>query len=162
MPDRTMHLSRRDALRLSAIGIGSTYLWPRTTREAQAQTPQFTEWGWTLPYEKVSKKSLDWLELKGWLPLSIGYFADLPGYAGAYAVIQQLDLLGKRGLPAKFTSFLSGPPILEAFIGGQTQATGYGDLPFWTTVTRGNPAVAYGMTAVNYEAAMLVRPDSTS
>ena len=160
MPDRKSCPTRRDALRLSAIGLGSAALWQQSGPAARAQSAKFTEWGWSVPYEQVSKKSLDWLQSKGWLPLSIGYFADLPGYAGAYAVIQKLDLLGKRGLPAKFVSFLSGPPILEAFIGGQTQATGYGDLPFWTTVTRGNPAIAYGMTAVNYEAAMLVRPDS--
>jgi sulfonate transport system substrate-binding protein len=131
-----------------------------TVSDVLAQGRTFTEWGWPQPYERVSQKSLEWLKGKGWLPLSVGFFADLPGYSGAYAVIRDLDLLGKRGLLAKFTSFLSGPPILEAFIGQQTQATGYGDLPFWTTVARGNPAVAYGMTAVNYEAAMLVRPDS--
>jgi sulfonate transport system substrate-binding protein len=132
----------------------------RFTGTAFAQSPEFTDWGYPKPYDQVSKKSLDWLNEKGWLPLSVGYFADLPGYAGSYAVMRDLDLLGKRGLPVKFTSFLSGPPILEAFIGGQTQATGYGDLPFWTTIARGNPAVAYAVTAVNYEAAMLVRNDS--
>jgi ABC-type nitrate/sulfonate/bicarbonate transport system substrate-binding protein len=125
----------------------------------RAQSGQ-TAWGWPQPYDQVSSASLDWLKSRNWLPLSVGYFADLPGYAGAYAVIQAHGLLEKRGLPAKFISFLSGPPILEAFVGGQTQATGYGDLPFWTTFARGNAAIAYGMTAVNYEAAMLVRPDS--
>jgi sulfonate transport system substrate-binding protein len=150
--------SRRDLLKLTAALAGAGALAP--IGHVFGQAKPFTDWGWPQPYDKVSEKSLEWLKGKGWLPLSVGFFADLPGYSGAYAIIRDLDLLGKRGLPAKFTSFLSGPPILEAFIGGQTQATGYGDLPFWTTVARGNPAVAYGMTAVNYEAAMLVRPDS--
>lgn len=149
---------RRELLKFTAATAGAGAL--GMSGKLFAQNQQFTDWGWPQPYEKVSAKSLEWLKSKDWLPLSIGFFADLPGYAGAYAIIRDLDLLGKRGLPAKFTSFLSGPPILEAFIGQQTQATGYGDLPFWTTVSRGNPAVAYGMTAVNYEAAMLVRPDS--
>lgn len=154
-------LSRRHMLGLSAVAaVGSPYLWRGLVPPAQAQPPSFTDWGWVQPYEQVSQKSLDWLKSKGWLPLSIGYFADLPGYSSAYPVIQKLNLLGKRGLPANFTSFISGPPIVEAFIGGQTQATGYGDVPFWSTVTRGNPAVAYGLTAVNYEAAIFVRPDS--
>ena len=151
-------INRREMLRASGAGIATAIL--GAPNLARAQSRQFTDWGWPTPYDKVSQKSLDWLNSKGWLPLSIGFFADLPGYSGAYAVMRDLDLLGKRGLPVKYTSFLSGPPILEAFIGGQTQATGYGDLPFWTTVARGNPAVAYGMTAVNYEAAMLVRNDS--
>lgn len=149
-------LNRRDAVKL----LGAAGAMAATARLGHAAEGDFTDWGWPQPYEKVSQKSLDWLQSKGWLPLSIGFFADLPGYAGQYAVMKELDLLGKRGLPVKYTSFLSGPPILEAFIGGQTQVTGYGDLPFWTTVARGNPAVAYGMTAVNYEAAMLVRHDS--
>ena len=156
--EKLLQARRRSLLKLSAAATGASMLAP--VGNLFAQSRKFTDWGWPEPYEQVSAKSLDWLKSKGWLPLSIGFFADLPGYSGAYAVIRDLDLLGKRGLPAKFTSFLSGPPILEAFIGQQTQATGYGDLPFWTTVARGNPAMAYGMTAVNYEAAMLVRPDS--
>ncbi len=152
-------LKRRDFLSLSA-GAAATLIQAPHISRAFAQTDSATAWGYPLPYRQVSDKSLAWLKEMGWDPLSVGFFADLPGYAGAYAVIRDLDLLGKRGLPAKFTSFLSGPPILEAFIGGQTQATGYGDLPFWTTVARNNPALAYGVTAVNYEAAMLVRPDS--
>lgn len=152
-------LKRRDFLSLSA-GAAATLIQAPPISRAFAQTDSATPWGYPLPYRQVSEKSLAWLKEMGWDPLSVGFFADLPGYAGAYAVIRDLDLLGKRGLPAKFTSFLSGPPILEAFIGGQTQATGYGDLPFWTTVARNNPALAYGVTAVNYEAAMLVRPDS--
>jgi sulfonate transport system substrate-binding protein len=151
-----LHLGRRELLKLSSAAVALL----TAPSIAIAESGQFTDWGWPQPYEKVTQKSIDWLNQQGWLPLSIGFFADLPGYAGAYAVMRDLDLLGKRGLPVKYTSFLSGPPILEAFIGGQTQATGYGDLPFWTTVARGNPAVAYGMTAVNYEAAMLVRNDS--
>jgi sulfonate transport system substrate-binding protein len=46
---------------------------------AFAQGQQFTDWGWPTPYDKVSQKSLDWLKQRGWLPLSIGFFADLPG-----------------------------------------------------------------------------------
>jgi ABC-type nitrate/sulfonate/bicarbonate transport system substrate-binding protein len=160
MNDPQGAVSRRTVLKATSAALAWTGAGKLSTQSASAQASQATDWGYPLPYEPVSSKSLDWLRSKGWLPLSIGYFADLPGYSGAYAVMRELDLLGKRGLSVKYTSFLSGPPILEAFIGGQTQATGYGDLPFWTTVARGNPAVAYGITAANYEAAMLVRPDS--
>lgn len=145
---------------LAATALPLSTLRAASQAEDGASSDSFTDWGWPAKYNQVSDASIKWLDSKGWLPLTVGHFADLPGYASAYAAIRELKLLEKRGLPAKFIGFLSGPPILEAFIGGQTQATGYGDLPFWTTVARGNPAIAYGMTAVNYEAAMLVRPDS--
>jgi ABC-type nitrate/sulfonate/bicarbonate transport system substrate-binding protein len=160
MIDDRHPMSRRGILKSSAAALAVAGAGAVSGSSVLAQGGQFTDWGYPLPYDSVSPKSLEWLGKQGWLPLSVGFFADLPGYSGTYAVMRNLDLLGKRGLPVKYTSFLSGPPILEAFIGGQTQATGYGDLPFWTTVARGNPAVAYGLTAVNYEAAMLVRHDS--
>lgn len=119
-----------------------------------------TEWGWPLPYEQVSQKSLDWLKSKGWLPLNIGYFADVPGYSACYAVIKEKKLLEKRGISANFISFLSGPPIVEAFLGGQTQVTHYGDFPFWLTIDKGAPAVAFALTGVNHGVAMLVAKDS--
>ena len=89
-----------------------------------------TEWNWPLPYTQVSKESLEWLKSKGWLPLTIGYFADLPGYSACYAIIKELKLLEKRGITVKFISFLSGPTIVEAFLSGQTQVTHYGDFLF--------------------------------
>ncbi len=115
---------------------------------------------WPLAYEQVSKESLAWLKSQRWLPLTIGYFADVPGYSVTYAVIKEKKLLEKRGLPVSFVSFLSGPPIVEAFIGGQTQVSHYGDFPFWLTVDKGAPVTAFALTGVNHEVAMLVRPDS--
>ncbi|MBU3912027.1 MAG: ABC transporter substrate-binding protein [Candidatus Omnitrophica bacterium] len=120
-----------------------------------------TGWGWPLPYEQVSKKSLEWLESKGWSPLTIGYFADIPGYSACYSIIKEKQLLEKRGLSVRFVSFLSGPPIVEAFLGGQTQVTHYGDFPFWLTVDKGALVKAYALTGVNMEVAMLVHPDSS-
>ncbi len=120
-----------------------------------------TEWNWPLPYTQVSKESLEWLKSKGWLPLTIGYFADLPGYSACYAIIKELKLLEKRGITVKFISFLSGPTIVEAFLSGQTQVTHYGDFPFWLTVDKGAPVKAYALTGVNNEIAMLVKPRSS-
>lgn len=116
--------------------------------------------GWPLPYERVSDASIAYLKTRGWWPLTIGYFADVPGYAAHYPVMKDLRLLEARGLEVTYVSFLSGPPILEAFLAGQTQATSYGDFPFWNTVDKGVPAVAYAVTGVNNEAALLVPPDS--
>jgi sulfonate transport system substrate-binding protein len=113
-----------------------------------------------LPRAKVSDASISWLEEQGWWPLRVGYFADVPGYAAHYPVMKDLHLLEERGLEVEYESFLSGPPILEAFLSGRTQATAYGDFPFWNTVDTGVGAVAYAVTGVNNEAALLVPPDS--
>lgn len=115
---------------------------------------------WPAPIAQVSPASVAWLQAQGWWPLSIGYFADVPGYAALYPVMREEQLLEQRGLEVTYTSFLSGPPILEAFLAGQTQATAYGDFPFWNTVDKGVPAVAWGLTGTNVEAALLVPPDS--
>lgn len=115
---------------------------------------------WPVPYAQVSPASIAWLKEQGWWPLSIGHFADVPGYSAHMPVMRDLGLLEKRGLEVRWTSFQSGPPILEAFVAGQTQVTHYGDFPFWNTVDKGVPAVAYALTGTNVEAALLVPPDS--
>jgi len=154
---------------LLALGVGAAFV--ITARDAPAPvTPaapppvdpgaDFTDWGWPLPYAPITDDEVAWLKSKGWWPLQVGFFADVPGYSAHYAAMRELDLLGRRGIEAEFISFLSGPPILEAFIAGQTQLTHYGDFPFWNTVDKGNPAVAIAVTGVNNEAALLVPPDS--
>ena len=115
---------------------------------------------WPVPYARVSDASVTWLKQQGWWPLSVGYFADVPGYSARVPTMRDLKLLEARGLEVTYTSFLSGPPILEAFLAGQTQVTHYGDFPFWNTVDKGVPAVAWGLTGTNVEAALVVAPDS--
>src|SRR5580693_5330450 len=38
-----------------------------------AAAQKATEWGWPLPYEKVSDKSVTWLKEKGWWPLTVAF-----------------------------------------------------------------------------------------
>lgn len=109
---------------------------------------------------QVSAESVAWLREQGWWPLRVGYFADVPGYAAHFPVMREDRLLQARGLEVEYSSFLSGPPILEAFLAGQTQVSAYGNFPFWSTVDKGVGAVAYALTGVNVEAAILVAPDS--
>ena len=40
---------------------------------ARAQSDKFAAWGWPLPYEKVSDKSVAWLKEKGWWPLQVAF-----------------------------------------------------------------------------------------
>ncbi|TMH21180.1 MAG: hypothetical protein E6H64_08885, partial [Betaproteobacteria bacterium] len=34
---------------------------------------KFTDWGWPQPYEQISAKSKQWLQSKGWWPLSAAW-----------------------------------------------------------------------------------------
>ena len=115
---------------------------------------------WPIPRQQVSAASVAWLKSQGWWPLKLGYFADVPGFSVHWAVMREDKLLEQRGLEVEYQTFNSGPPILEAFLGGQTQVTHYGDFPFWTTVDKGVPAVAYAVTGVNNEVALVVPDDS--
>lgn len=115
---------------------------------------------WPVPYARVSDASIAWMRSQGWWPLSVGYFADVPGYSAHVPVMRERKLLEARGVEVTYQSFLSGPPILEAFLAGQTQVSHYGDFPFWNTVDKGVNAVAWGLTGTNMEAALLVPPDS--
>ncbi len=115
---------------------------------------------WPIPVQQVSPESVAWLKAQGWWPLKLGYFADVPAFSVHWAVMREDKLLEKRGLEVEYQSFNSGPPILEAFLGGQTQVTHYGDFPFWTTVDKGVPAVAYAVTGVNNAVGLVVPTDS--
>jgi sulfonate transport system substrate-binding protein len=66
-------LNRRDFLKTTG-GVGAAACltlsgWPGGSALAK-QPDKFTPWGWPTPYEKVSEKSLKWLDSRGWLPLS--------------------------------------------------------------------------------------------
>lgn len=115
---------------------------------------------WFIDAKPVSPESVAWLKAQGWWPLKLGYFADVPAFSVHWAVMRADKLLEKRGLEVEYQSFNSGPPILEAFMAGQTQVTHYGDFPFWNTVDKGVPAMAFAVTGVNNEVALVVPADS--
>jgi ABC-type nitrate/sulfonate/bicarbonate transport system substrate-binding protein len=127
---------------------------PAAPASAPASTPA------SAPPASISPESVAFLKEKGWWPLQIGYFADVPGFSAHWAVMCADRLLQARGIEANCQSFNSGPPILEAFLSGQTQLTHYGDFPFWNTVDKGVGAVAFAVTGVNNEVALVVPPDS--
>ncbi|GDX78759.1 hypothetical protein LBMAG42_05700 [Deltaproteobacteria bacterium] len=115
---------------------------------------------WFIERKQVSPESVAWLKAQGWWPLKVGYFADVPAFSVHWAVMRADGMLEKRGLEVEYQTFNSGPPILEAFMAGQTQVTHYGDFPFWNTVDKGVPAMAFAVTGVNNEVALVVPGDS--
>lgn len=115
---------------------------------------------WPIASQTVSDASVAYLKQQGWWPLKVGYFADVPGFSAHWALMRADKMLERRGLEVEYQTFNSGPPILEAFVAGQTQVTHYGDFPFWNTVDKGVGAVAFAVTGVNNEVALVVPVDS--
>lgn len=108
---------------------------------------QFTNWGWPLPYEQISQKSIDGLKAKGWWPLQVAWQPPASDSNTRFAVMEALNLLGKRGLQAKFTQFLSGPEEIEAFSAGRMQVGVFGTLPEISLLVSGVPVKSF--TAMN-------------
>ena len=95
---------------------------------AQAQQ-QFTDWGWPLPYEKVSDKSVSYLKEKGWWPLKWAYQPPWMAEATIPLIIKKLDLAKKRGLEVEMVGLLSGPDINEGLASGKFQVGNGGNFP---------------------------------
>jgi len=111
--------------------------------EASAQ--QFTQWGWPLPYEQVSVKSIEWLKHQGWWPLQYGYQSPWLGQATIPMVIKDSGLDRKRGLDVQLQSFLAGPPLNEALVAGKIQIGVGGNFPLTTLIVRKAPVHSPGI-----------------
>ncbi|MHB8495078.1 MAG: hypothetical protein ACYC9Z_14495 [Casimicrobiaceae bacterium] len=61
---------------LRAAVAGMSLLLAATPAVAQQK---FTDWGWPLPYEQVSAKSVEWLKAKGWGPVQVAFQAPWSG-----------------------------------------------------------------------------------
>ena len=73
---------------------------PKATadRPVAASDRQYTQWGWPLPYKRVSDTSIAWLKEKGWWPLALGWQAPWSGQNAVMAVMNHQGLLNKRGI----------------------------------------------------------------
>ena len=70
------NIDRRKFLGAAAATAGGLLLGDlgvTSDAHAQAGGQKFTDWGWPQPYEQISAKSKQWLESKGWWPLSAGW-----------------------------------------------------------------------------------------
>jgi sulfonate transport system substrate-binding protein len=118
---------------------------------AQPRQQKFTEWGWPLPYEKISDASVKWLKEKGWWPLKVGYQIDSLTF-----LLAKKGLLQARGIECEATPFLNGPPMLEAFVAGRLQTFNAGNFPTTTMIDKGFPMVGIAHSSVNGRHATLV------
>ncbi len=118
---------------------------------AQPKQQKFTEWGWPLPYEKVSDASINWLKQKGWWPLKLGYQIDCLPFLAV-----RKGLLRARGIEAEAIPFLAGPPMLEAFVAGQVHTVNAGNFPTTTMIDKGFQMVGLAHSSVGGRHATLV------
>ena len=139
-----------------ALSLCSSY----ATQAGAAEKTSFTQWGWPLPYEHVSPKSIDWLKSKGWWPLTIAWQGPFSGENTTNVVMDKQGLLQKRGLDAVFTEFGNGPAINEAIIAGRAQIGSGGNFPFTTLVDKAIPVVGLATVAPNLTHCVIVPNDS--
>jgi hypothetical protein len=100
------------------------------TSSITAQTQQsFTEWGWPLPYEKVSEKSISYLKEKGWWPIKWAYQPPWMAEATVPWIIKKQELAKKRGVEIELVSLLAGPDINEGLAAGKFQIGSGGNFP---------------------------------
>lgn len=121
---------------------------------------QFTSWGWPLPYEKVSPKSVEWLKSKGWWPLSIAWTGPWSGEDSIALTMEHMELLQKRGVDAKFTEYIGGPPINESMFAGRSQVGFEGNFPFTTLLEKNFDVTDLAVLSPNLLQCVEVQPDS--
>lgn len=123
---------------------------------AADKTTAYTDWGWPLPYQKVSDKSVKWLKDKGWWPLKLG---TQPAFTGFFTW-QEKGFAKQRGLEIEFVRLMTGPAINEAAASGNVHAGFQGNFPFITLIANKVPVKAIGIAQVNNLSATLVPPGS--
>lgn len=139
-----------------SLGIG---LLAGVTSQAPAQQ-KFTEWGWLLPYEKVSPKSVEWLKGKGWWPINIASQPPWPCANAIPTVMVKKGLLKQRGMDSDTKWFLAGPPIIESVAAGRTPVGFGGNFPFTSMVDKRVPVKAITLVTPNIDHAVIVPNDS--
>lgn len=121
---------------------------------------KFTEWGWPTPYERVSDKSVKWLQDKGWWPVQVAYQAPWSGQNTVNIVMDRQGLLKARGVETKYQAFPSGPAINETIVSARFQVGNGGNFPFTSLLDKSIPVKAIAILSPNLLHALVVPPDS--
>ncbi|HVC33269.1 MAG TPA: ABC transporter substrate-binding protein [Chloroflexota bacterium] len=124
-------------------------------------TFQFTSWGWPLPYEPVSARSIDWLQQRTWWPLGIGYQHLASGQNAVFAMLTTYRLMDQRRLQAFFTTHISGAELEQVFVAGRVQVAVIGGLPLDLMIERGVPVVSVAIVTPNLKIGTVVPSSST-
>ena len=121
---------------------------------------KFTDWGWPLPYERVSDKSVQWLKSKGWWPIQVAYQAPWSGQNTINIVMDKQGFMKERGVEATWQAFPSGPAINETIVSAKFQVGNGGNFPFTSLLDKSIPVTAIAILSPNLLHALVVPPDS--
>ncbi|HEX5130781.1 MAG TPA: NrtA/SsuA/CpmA family ABC transporter substrate-binding protein, partial [Usitatibacter sp.] len=121
---------------------------------------KFNAWGWPMPYEQVSPKSVQWLKDKGWWPIQVAYQAPWSGQNTVNIVMDRQGLLKARGVETKYQAFASGPAINETIVSARFQVGNGGNFPFTSLLDKNIPVKAIAIQSPNLLHALVVPPDS--
>src|SRR2546430_797644 len=147
-------VDRRRFLGYTAVATGSLLASGLGQARPAVAQPQFTEWGWPLPYEQISTKSRQWLQGKGWWPLNAGFIVMWSGEELLGSILMNEKLLEKRGLEMKWQTFVAAGFSNEAFIPGRTQVANTGALGVLALLANNVPtrALATQTPGITHEA----------
>lgn len=123
-PDSGISIERRRMIQGAAAIAGATLI----PQAAQAQAPQYTEWGWPQPYTPVAPKSVEWLKSKGWWPLKVAWNPLWSDGNVLIFIMRKYGLLQKRGIEVDFPQILTAGLMNEAFVPGNLQIAQAGSL----------------------------------
>lgn len=121
---------------------------------------RFSDWGWPMPYEKVSAKSVEWLKGKGWWPITVAFQAPWSGQNTVNIVMDREKLMQKRGVEAKWQAFASGPAVNETIVSARSQVGNGGNFPFTSLLDKHVPVTAIAILSPNLLHATVVPLDS--
>ena len=124
-----------------------------------AHAQKFTDWGWPLPYERVSDKSVQWLKSKGWWPIQVAYQAPWSGQNTINIVMDRQGLMKVRGVDAAWQAFPSGPAINETIVSAKFQVGNGGNFPFTSLLDKSIPVTAIAILSPNLLHALVVPPE---
>ena len=161
--DPATNIDRRKFLGAAAATAGGLLLGDlATTGDAHAQAggQRITDWGWPQPYEQISPKSKQWLESKGWWPISAGWIVVWSGEEMIGNILQSEKLLEKRGIDVKWQTFVAAGFSNEAFIPGRIQLASTGALGVLALLANKVPTRALAVHSPGITHAATVPPDS--
>lgn len=149
-------MDRRRMLQVAASAAGAAIFYPSLGR---AQTKAWSEWGWPMPYQQVSKSSVDWLKTKGWWPFKIAWNPLWSDGNVLLFTMLHYKLLEARGLEVSWSELLTAGLTNEAFVPGRIQLGQGGSLGLLRLIDLKVPTAAVASFPAQRQAFM-VPPDS--
>lgn len=158
----TSGMTRRQLLAGAGVVAAAAGLGGRRARAGTAGGREFTEWGWPLPYEKVSDKSIEWLKANGKWPLRWGWQITWLNPATTCLAIKRVGLLEKRGLEGSpdLVAVLSGAALNEGLIAGKIHVGEGGNFPSTAAMDAGLQIRGLAIRTPNIDHSIIIRPDS--